>query len=53
MLGIENRECLKLHIVGGAAPEEFLLWEFEPLIIANAHSDVVVGLDTAYSAPKK
>lgn len=52
MLVIEKRECLKLHIVGRAAPEEFLLWEFESLIIANAHSDVIVSLDTADSAPE-
>ena len=53
MLIIELWECLELHIIGWAAPEEFLLWEFKPFIVAHTHRDIVVRLDTTNSAPKE
>ena len=36
-----------------AAPEELFLWEFESVVVANAHGDVVIGFDAADSAPKE
>lgn len=53
VLIIETWESFKYHIICWAAPVELFLWEFESVVVANAHGDVVIGFDAADSAPKE
>ena len=53
MLVIKGGESVKSHSVGLTAPVELLLWEFKPVIITNAHGNIVIGFDSADTAPEE
>lgn len=53
VLIVESGESLELHSIRLAAPEELLLGEFIPLLVAHSKGNIVVGLGTRYPSPEQ